>query len=136
MIEWSEEMSVGIADIDRDHQAFVCMVNRFNTYPRLGASREEMRRMLADLVSYAENHFVREEAYMRRAGYPDLAGHIAGHDAAAAKIHDLLIRNVDEIELARFLGNFLEAWLVGHILGEDWAFGEWLRATQSVERCT
>lgn len=131
MIEWSSALSVGIAVIDDQHCAFVGLLNRLYAMSHTDASREELRAMLTELVSYAEFHFVEEEAQMRLAGYPRLAEHRAKHDAAAAKIHDLLIHDADEVELYRFFSNFLRSWLVTHIMGDDKAFGEWLRANRS-----
>jgi len=128
MIEWSDELSIGVDAIDDQHCAFVGLVNRFSALNRSGASNEAMRSILADVVSYAEIHFIDEEDLMRRAGYPELAEHMKAHDAAAAKIHDMLIRDADGPELYGFLASFLKTWLLTHIMSSDKAFGDWLKA--------
>ena len=133
MIEWSYALSIGIPEIDDQHRAFVGLLNRLDALSRCGASRRELREILAEVVGYAERHFIDEERQMRLAGYPLVAEHTAKHDAAAAKVHDLLIRDADEIELYRFLGNFLKAWLVAHIMADDKVFGAWLQRNRPVK---
>ena len=133
MIEWTDALSIGIPEIDDQHRAFVGLLNRLDGLSRSGVSRQELREILAKVVGYAELHFIDEERHMHRAGYPLVAEHTAKHDDAAAKIHDLLIRDADEIELYRFLGEFLKSWLVTHIMADDKVFGAWLRRNHPVE---
>jgi len=135
-MEWSDALSIGIPEIDAQHRVFLGLLDRLRAVSgEPGANRNELRLLLADLVTYAEHHFVDEEERMVAAGYPGAAAHAAVHDAAARRIHDLLIRDADEVELYRFLGAFLKAWLVNHIMGEDRAFGDWLAGAAPAERC-
>lgn len=138
MIDWTDALGIGIPEIDDQHRTFIGLLNRLSTMsaaPDVG--RPELRLILADLVTYAEHHFIDEEQHMHRTGYPGVAEHQAKHDAAAAKIHDLLVKEAEEAELYRFLGEFLNAWLVNHIMGEDKAYGEWLaEPTRATVRLT
>lgn len=135
-MEWSDALSIGIPEIDDQHRTFVELLNRLAALSGdPAASRRDLRVLLADLVTYAEHHFVAEEECMVIAGYPRAAEHAAVHDAAARRIHDLLIRDADEVELYGFLGTFMKGWLVSHIMGEDMDFGDWLRRAVLTERC-
>lgn len=135
-MEWSDALSIGIPEIDAQHCVFVGLLDRLRALSgEPGVSRAALRTLLADLVTYAEHHFVDEEQRMILAGYPGASEHAAVHDAAARRIHDLLIRDADEVELYRFLGTFLKAWLINHIMGDDKAFGDWLNAGAAAERC-
>lgn len=132
VMEWSDALSIGIPEIDAQHRVFVGMLDRLRAVSgEPGANRNELRVLLSDLVTYAEHHFVDEEERMVAAGYPGAAA----HDSAARRIHDLLIRDADEVELYRFLSAFLKAWLVNHIMREDKAFGDWLTGATPAERC-
>ena len=135
-MEWSDALSIGIPEIDDQHRTFVELLNRLAALSgEPAASRRDLRVLLADLVTYAEHHFVAEEERMLATGYPRAAEHAAIHDDAARRIHDLLIRDADEVELYGFLGTFLKRWLVTHIMGEDMEFGDWLRRTAPADRC-
>lgn len=125
MIEWSDSLSIGIPEIDDQHRVFIGLLNRLDAVSTSEAGKSELREILAEVVSYAEHHFIDEERHMVRAGYPLVTEHIGKHDAAAAKIHDLLTRDADEIELYRFLSNILESWLTTHIMADDKVFGAW-----------
>lgn len=130
MLQWSDALSVGVRELDDQHCVFVGLVNALSALSRCRADSRDLRELFADVVSYAEVHFVEEEALMERAGYPLLAEHKDKHAAAAVRIHDLLARDADEVELYRFLSTFLRRWLEHHIMVEDMAFGRWLAANR------
>ena len=130
MIEWSDELSVGVAGIDEQHRAFVGLVERFAALSRDNPCAEQLRGILADVMDYAVVHFMEEERLMREAGYPRLAEHAVKHHAAASRIQALLAKDTGRIERYRFLATFLKRWLLSHILGEDKAFGRWLAANR------
>ena len=126
-----DSLSIGIAALDDQHRVFIGLVDRLDALSMEPAvPRREMRLILADLVTYAERHFIEEERQMAAYGYPLLMEHRATHDAAASAIHDSLISDTGEAELYIFLANFLKTWLVTHIMGADQAFGEWLRVNR------
>ncbi|WP_448187249.1 bacteriohemerythrin [Azospirillum sp. sgz301742] len=126
MIKWSDALLIGIPEIDDQHRAFVTLVDRFQALSQHHPSRDKLRAILVDLMSYAEVHFIAEERHMRCAGYPRLVAHALKHHAAAASIHALLAQDTGSIERYRFLANFLKTWLVDHIMGDDKAFGAWI----------
>lgn len=51
VIEWTEALAIGIPEIDAQHCALVGLVNRLDALTRDGASRQELREVLAELVS-------------------------------------------------------------------------------------
>jgi len=127
MIKLPDSPAIGIPEIDEQHREFIALIKRLHTLSRTDVSRKELRTTLAELMAHAQKHFTDEEAHMRRTGYPLLAEHEAEHDAAAAKIHALLVHDADEPDLYRFLSNFLATWVTRHIMGRDGEFGKWLQ---------
>ena len=126
MLEWSDDLSIGNSVLDEQHKAFFGLARRLNASASTGADKDELRPMLADLVAYEEHHFVEEEQWMMRVGYPNVSEHQKMHDAAAAQIHDALIGHIDGPQLYGFLLGFLNVWLVNHVMGADKAFADWL----------
>ena len=130
MIRWSDALLVGIPEIDDQHRAFVSLVDRFQDLSRTDPCDKTLRAILIDVMSYADAHFVAEERHMRCAGYPRLIEHAIKHHAAATSIHTLLAQETGSVDQYRFLVNFLKAWLVDHIMGDDKAFGVWMERTR------
>jgi hemerythrin len=120
-LEWSPALSVGIAEIDAQHQELFRRAARLLDGLRRGEP-EEMGELVDYLHRYAVTHFGAEEASMRNARYPGYARHKAEHDRF---IGDLLVIAADlEREgsgafLALRVDHWLRGWLREHVSGTD-----------------
>ncbi len=116
-IAWTEEMSVGVAELDDDHRRLIAMLATVDGGPGGG----DPLAPLHDLVEYCRGHFAREEAYMATIGYPGLAAHQRQHDALTQDVVESLLDQSGEPdpELPRKLGAFLRLWIETHILNAD-----------------
>ena len=119
-VDWTEEFSVGIKDIDDQHKILVGMLNQLNqgVIERKGA--ECMKKIILEMIAYAGTHFATEEKLMVKFGYPDYPNHKKEHDRFAKKAQDLKTR----VEAAGFMMGlevltFLKDWLKNHILHTD-----------------
>lgn len=116
MVQWSNEYSVDIQEIDEQHK---CIVNYINEiYEAL--SRKESHDLIADvihkLVEYTKIHFAVEETLMRIFDYEGYQQH--------KMIHDRLVQQALAYQ-GRFLAGdpkvgmellmFLKEWLFNHI---------------------
>ncbi len=119
-IEWSEDMSVGHPELDRDHQRLIGILNNLGINMELG-NRNVVEFILDDLADYAQVHFRREEAYLESIGFPDLARHRTIHDAISQRIDDAKWKYFQGFAatLEGELLVFLTTWLNNHILVED-----------------
>jgi methyl-accepting chemotaxis protein len=61
LMVWSNALSVGHAEIDRQHQVLIEIANRLNASMRSGAGRAACGSILDELVNYTVNHFAFEE---------------------------------------------------------------------------
>ena len=120
-IQWSEEFSVGVEELDQQHQQLVKMLNRLvSTHETTDTHSETISDMLQEMTRYAQKHFKTEENLMRANGYPGLEEQIKEHRAYRKKTIDfstatmLGIEAVPEILLA-----YLFDWWTHHILNED-----------------
>ncbi len=123
LIKWTESMSVGVAELDGQHQALVALLNRFHDQMMAGRGREGLEQVLDELLRYTEVHFAAEERLFLEHGYPHAISHQAKHAAFSAKVHALC----DDVAAGkRFVSltalNLLRDWLDEHIMNEDMAY--------------
>jgi hemerythrin len=119
-IEWKDSYSVGSADLDRQHQQLIAIINRLHDSMRTGAAHALVIRIVDDLVGYTQQHFAYEEKLIAAAGYPGVAEHARKHRAMMAQVEVF----ADRVKLARAtlplqLMDFLKSWLTQHILSTD-----------------
>ena len=79
LIEWTKSLSLGIDQIDKDHESLVGIINRFDDAVKLEHGKEIIGEILSELSDYVGYHFDHEEQFMRRYHYPGANEHIALH---------------------------------------------------------
>jgi hemerythrin-like metal-binding protein len=76
--------------------------------------------ILNELIEYAGYHFSTEEKYFILFNYEYADEHIGEHQKFVEKVTDLQKKYVDhEIEISFELIDFLEDWLLDHLLTTD-----------------
>jgi hemerythrin len=129
--EWRPEYSVGIEEIDAQHQELFRRAGLFIDSLRR-QSRQEIGILLSFLRLYAVTHFGAEEAWMRAASYPGTTEHEKQHDGFIKDILALSDQHEKKsgqgIEPARVSG-WLEKWLKNHVTSTDTDFARHLKAT-------
>lgn len=120
-LEWSEDLNLGIEEIDADHRQLVGVLNELFVACLEEQGPDVLAEILARLVDHTRGHFAREEAVMERHGYPGLGAHRGEHALLIAQV--LEIQRIFEKSADRALNNemltFLKDWLVDHIQGSD-----------------
>ena len=125
-MEWSDNLSVGVEEIDEQHKELIHRVNEFYTAIKQNKTREEALRILKYLASYVVVHFADEERLQLMYNYPGYLEH--------KKIHTDFIKTVRELSASveqegvnsmTFLsiGATLSNWLVTHISQQDKKIG-------------
>jgi hemerythrin len=130
-VEWTNEFSVGAAEIDRDHQRLLALLNGLYDAVEAGAGRDVLGEVLNGLIQYVSYHFAHEERLFVQASYPGLEKHRRLHEAltdSVKEIHEDFIAGAAET-LPEEVLEFLKAWLYKHILESDRAFGKYLAAS-------
>ncbi len=120
LMEWSDELSVGIGLIDDQHKVLLDLINELHAGMRNRKSDAVLVGVVERLKEYTVKHFGQEEAYFDRYGYPETAQH--------KEIHAKLVQQVLDFEAGLKSGKakvtmdimrFLKDWLVKHIMGTD-----------------
>jgi hemerythrin-like metal-binding protein len=113
---WNPSLSIGHADIDDDHRLLIDAMNRVYDALMQGDCAPALHQALTTLQSYVDQHFDREEAWMRQLCYPDMAKHIREHDALRDQVDRLLgLRSQAAEHLGVEVLVVLKNWLIGHI---------------------
>jgi hemerythrin len=117
---WKDVYSVGIDEIDQQHQQLFDIANRFHFEYENRPKRDVLAGIFGELVVYTKKHFADEERMMRENNYPDFDAHKSNHD----KLVKLVGWYMDQFEegkdgIEENAMNFIKTWLNGHILGMD-----------------
>ena len=120
LIQWDDSLSVGIAEIDGQHQKLVNMINALNDAMRDGKGKEVLGKLVNALAAYATTHFGMEERYFDQFGYPDADAHKAEHRAFVQKVGDFKDGfEQGKLGLSVQIMTFLSDWLRSHIKQTD-----------------
>ena len=118
MLEWSDELSVGIKLIDKQHMILIRAINLLAMAVQRNTSKDLIGQILETLVDYTDTHFAYEEELFDRFGYPETEDHKQKHRALLHKVMDLKTRwEAGESKIGPEVLKFLVDWLRNHILG-------------------
>lgn len=114
-LQWQESMSVGVAEFDSDHQRLLGLAQK--TVGALAeGSQERARELMNSLLVFAADHAAREEAYLRRIGYPQVDRVAAVQRDAISRVAAL--KNTDPEEAGRQIAALEDAF-VAYLLRAD-----------------
>ncbi len=112
---WTEEMSVGNAQMDAQHKQIADLLNLFTN--RIG--KKPAFGVILSMICYADSHFRDEEALLSRVGFPELERQRHEHHEFLARAQKFANEPLEDEGLQARLGSFLAHWLRHHILTED-----------------
>jgi hemerythrin len=129
LMQWTEALSVHIAEIDKQHQRLIALINQLDDAVHVGNDHDVLGAVLEELLDYTRTHFRYEENLLKTNAYPELEGHKAEHDALTEKVvflGDYFKRgeNLNTVQIMQFL----KIWLEEHIMGVDRTYAEFLNA--------
>jgi hemerythrin len=120
LIQWNDSLKVNVAEIDKQHQKLVEMINNLHEAMRQGQGNAVLGPLVSGLIDYTATHFKMEEKYFDRFGYPEAESHKKAHADFVAKVLDFKARfDANAAGMSVDVMTFLSNWLQGHIKGED-----------------
>lgn len=129
-LQWNQDLSVGVNEIDDQHKELINRVNSFFDAMGKGKGREEIEKVVKFLEDYVITHFSTEEKYMAKYGYLDSLAHKAQHKAFIKDFGEIKKKCEDNgtsthlvIQVQRHVHN----WLINHIGKVDKALGAYLK---------
>lgn len=128
LIEWTNELSVGIQSIDEQHKKLVNMINALNDAKLSGSSNDLLGKIFSGLAAYTQKHFAYEENMFAEYGYSNSEEHKRQHSELIAQVIELKERFMDNPEgtISDDLMLFLKRWLTNHIMRTDKEYTEFL----------
>jgi hemerythrin len=116
LIEWSDDLSVEIAEIDEQHKKLISLINQLQKAMKAGQGKQVLTDVLGQLSDYVGVHFGTEEKYMQAFKYAGYLSHKKEHTDFQRKIAQFgqdFAKGSTSISVDLF--NFLNSWLINHI---------------------
>lgn len=113
--DFAQVLGSGAAWVDVDHRRIVALTTRLIGAVERG-DHGDANTAAADLVATAKAHWEREEAMLRRHGYPRLDGHAQGHAEMLAVLESLQ-HGSDRVDAGLDAGM---VWLLVHDMHWVW----------------
>ena len=131
IVKWSDELGVGVRAFDRDHRRLVEMLNEIAYAIDAESSPKAVAELIRQLAEETEDHFSREEAFLRGCGYPGLDRHVVEHHRLLEEIRETASRvETGDIAEDEALRTFIHHWLIDHVVAFDKDYVPWARQTQ------
>ena len=120
LIIWTDDLSVHIASIDRQHQELIRMINELNDAMKVGKANNVLSGIINGLLAYTRTHFSMEERLFDQYHYPDTALHKVQHEKFVHEVEQFR-NDFDQGKLGMSIKiiSFLKDWLLNHIKGTD-----------------
>lgn len=119
-VEWSDELSVGIEEIDAQHRVLVDLINEMHEAIHQRQGSKVVQDVLDKLVDYTRIHFAVEESLMRILNYPGYEEHKEQHEELMQHVYDLQEKvATGKTSIGFELMHFLKIWLTKHIMETD-----------------
>ncbi len=109
--------SVGVTEIDAQHQELLGMLNRMDEALQNNAPAEIFVRMLDELIEHTQFHFTTEERLMSQSNYPNAGVHRKEHQLLLEEIGYLKDKLGMKVEL--MVLQSIKDWLFSHIQNSD-----------------
>lgn len=135
-ISWSDSLSVGVPEIDAEHQQFVARVNELNEAIVECRNKPTVERLLDLMLMEATHHFWHEQQLLIRWGYPDRAAHAIKHAQLTQQL-DRIMKEFEQADVSftwALKGLYIKQLLVDHLLQEDMKYRDFLRQRKAPNR--
>ncbi|MEE4277747.1 MAG: bacteriohemerythrin [Halieaceae bacterium] len=128
LFQFTTRFSVLVPAMDKDHQKIFDYVNRVHALIKDRAPAGEQVETLREMADFTEQHFAREEAMMQREGFPGLEEQQEQHRMLLDRVKETLaaIARGERVNMIGVL-NFLNSWLITHIMKLDHQYGEYFQ---------
>jgi hemerythrin len=131
-LAWKKTYSVGVAEIDGQHQRLLELINELYELQARKSTSDDFFAILNALVKYAEEHFATEEEFLVKANYPETAQQQRQHVRFVADVFRFAERlKQDSPRIRQEIVDFLVHWYSTHILKLDQEYKEFLRQAAS-----
>lgn len=120
LIEWKDEYSVGVPDVDEEHRELIGLINSLHESMQAPDRGLDVMDFLGEIYARIASHFALEELIMRRHEYDEYRDHKGDHEQLLEEIRDIMDdyedgKLLDDDDLARRL----DRWFSEHFRTRD-----------------
>lgn len=131
MFDWNNAFSVGIEEIDRQHQHLFEIGEEIHQLMAdfQGQDRfDEISAAIEKLAQYTVFHFDTEEKLFAQYGYPEAEEHEKEHRTFINYLNSLDLEHIDSNQevMIKDLLKFVALWIFKHINNSDFGYKEYL----------
>ena len=126
MFQWDHKYDIGHERIDFEHRIFLGLILEFKEGMNGAVPQERLSRTLAELLKYAEFHFLSEENIMQDCGYPELKAHAELHRALISRLRLYITDFLKGRMTAPEVCDMLLDWFALHTTQDDKRIAEYL----------
>ena len=119
-------MSVGVAEFDEDHRRMLLLLLQEIAAVLAAGDRAHARALTGNLLALAEDHTAREEAFLRRIGFPEVEMVVAAQQDSLLRIAAL--KDATPGEGPDLIASMEDA-LVAYLLRADLSYKSFVEAT-------
>ena len=132
LIEWNEDLILGVPEIDKEHKLLVDRVNEIVRHANNNSLNYVADEAVADLIYATRRHFEHEEEMMEDADYQDREIHMAVHKKLMVDLGDKAdILTLDSGSDSMKTVEYFKDWLIDHIKKEDTVLSEFIKDSES-----
>lgn len=120
-LDWSDDLSVGIPEIDREHQHFIDLIKDLNRAIVGRAELAEIRKKLQAILDHAGTDAAIEDGILRQKNYPQASGHAQSHQLMDMRMREIMGGLNEHSTLYQWIEASLQVKtiLIRHLLNED-----------------
>ena len=120
LVEWNDNFSVGVPDIDHEHRQLIELINELYANLQADHETEDVLAFFGEIHAGISAHFALEERLMRESGYAEYQAHKEEHERLLDDIRDLMDeyaadKTLDEEDMSRRL----QSWFSNHFKTMD-----------------
>ena len=137
-IVWSNDYATGVSEIDEQHMILIHTLNEAREKLSEESNIKTLETITQDLLSYALYHFETEEELMQQYGYNDedeinAQNHLKQHRSFSEKVVSIRegLKSANPISANELL-EFLNNWLINHILNTDKKLATFIHSKQGI----
>jgi hemerythrin len=127
MISWTEELSVGVKELDDQHKRMFALAEALMaTVRERSVIDDEVMARLRDVADLSMQHMDLEESYMEKFSFAS-AEHVAAHEFFKERIRNMLKKletaridgDAQAVQIINEIAFFANKWHIEHILTMD-----------------
>ncbi len=130
-MEWNEQLSTGIKEIDDQHKKLIDQINILHSAMHERKAKDVMGKILEELKAYTKYHFTTEEKSFEKYNYSEKILHTKKHNELIKQLDEIMEQyNAGSMTISIPLLNFLNKWISEHIQKDDMKYVPDLRGKE------